>query len=247
MGIIQKYRDFKENRYKKSIAKSIKVVVNPKAIKEERAAAIEFFQTVKEADVAVPALLKRFDYSLEHGINDTREKEAAMEGVVKFEAQSHPFILQHLKSSDRIAWPIKCLKQTATDEQLVEALVSCLDYTDVSLDQSKVDKNYDILCYLRDYKLQGQAVENLFHFLDDLDERVRFAVVEALLEQEHEGIPPKLEKFIKDESAENTRIRQSVVSAFIKHQWKLRNQTAFEVGPLLPGIQINKQFQVVKA
>ena len=36
-------------------------------------------------DAAVKSLLQRFDYSLEHGIRDTREKETAMKGILRFE------------------------------------------------------------------------------------------------------------------------------------------------------------------
>ena len=40
-------------------------------------------QNVDDANLAVGALLNRFEYSLEHGINDSREKELALSGVVR--------------------------------------------------------------------------------------------------------------------------------------------------------------------
>ena len=82
MGLLDKYREFKENRLKKTIAKHLKSLKNPKAIQEERQAALDFFCECHEIKTAVPSLLQRFDFSLEHGIRDTREKEGAMDGIL---------------------------------------------------------------------------------------------------------------------------------------------------------------------
>ncbi|NRA44627.1 MAG: hypothetical protein HRU09_06680 [Oligoflexales bacterium] len=245
MGLIDKYREFKKNRQEKAIARNLKLIKNPKAIKEDRSAAIEYFCQAEEAEVAVPALLQRFDYSLEHGINDTREKESAMEGVIKFDKSAIPFIEKHLHTSNRIAWPIKAFKKIASEEEIMKSLESCLDYGEVSFDQSKVDKNYDILCYMRDYPLADAVCEKLFHFLNEHDERVRFAAAEVLLEQKESSIPEKLEPFLLDESAENTRIRQTVIAGFAKNQWAVPHKDKFKVGPFIPGVSINNQYNFV--
>lgn len=245
MGLIEKYRQFKKNRHEKAIARNLKLIKNPKAIKEDRAAAIEYFCQLDQADIAVPSLLQRFDYSLEHGINDTREKESAMRGILKFEDSAIPFVKEHLHESNRIAWPIKAFKQIASDEQMIATLESCLDYGEVSFDQSKVDKNYDILCYLRDYPLSDSVCVKLFHFLEEHDERVRFAVAEVLLEQNESSIPEKLEPFLLDESAENTRIRQAIISGFAKNKWAVPHKDKFKIGPFIPGVSINKQYNFV--
>ena len=245
MGLIEKYRQFKKNRQEKAIARNLKLIKNPKAIKEDRAAAIEYFCQSEVAETAVPALLQRFDYSLEHGINDTREKESAMKGILKFADTAIPHIEKHLHASNRIAWPIKAFKQLASQEQMIMTLESCLDYGEVSFDQSKVDKNYDILCYLRDYSLADSVCEKLFHFLAQHDERVRFAAAEVLLEQNESSIPEKLEPFLLDESAENTRIRQAIIAGFAKNKWAVPHKEKFKVGPFIPGVSINKQYNFV--
>lgn len=239
MGLIEKYKQYKQGRTEKAIAKCLKTIKNPKAIREDRVAAIDFFKELEDPEQAVESLLQRFDYSLEHGINDSREKESAMEGVVGFKEQAIPFIIEHIRVSDRVAWPIKALKKLASEEQVIGALESCLDYGDISFDQGKVDKNYDLLCYLRDYKLSDEFSRKLFFFLEQYDERVRFAVVEALLEQNEPQIPGKLERFMKDVSAENTRIRQAVTKGFVDRKWKVSSVADFLVEDLIHGIRIN--------
>ncbi|MEZ4743617.1 MAG: hypothetical protein R3B45_14425 [Bdellovibrionota bacterium] len=77
MGVFSKWGQYRENRQEKKVAKNLKTILNPKAIKEERTAAIDYFCNMKNDEIAVPALLKRFEYSLEHGINDSREKKHA--------------------------------------------------------------------------------------------------------------------------------------------------------------------------
>lgn len=218
--------DFLKKNDEKKTAKAAATVKNAKAIKEDRVAAIEYFKDYDEAHIAVPALLQRFEFSLEHGINDTREKESCAEGILKHGAAALPHVREHLLVTNRIAWPIKLLKQLADEKQAVEVLKSSLDFADVRFDQAKVDKNYDILCYLVDYKMPD-FVDKLSHFLNDIDERVRFAVTELLVEQDHPAVACYLERFISDNSPDNTRIRQTAITAFLNKGWHLKDVEKF--------------------
>lgn len=218
MGLFQYFKNLKEKHKQRSIAKHSKTIKNPKAIKEERAGAIEFFKNLKDMNAAVPALLKRFDYSLDHGIYDTREKEAAMEGILVHGKEAIPLIRKHLSDSTRIAWPIKLIQKLGEESMVIEALESCLFLSDFEFDRDKIDKNYDVLCYLRDYQLPDQG-KKLVPLLDALDERIRFAVAEVLINQEPPQYLESMEKFLSDTSAENTRIHQIVLSSFLDKKW----------------------------
>ena len=101
--MLGKIREFKEKRAKKKIEKCAKLIANGKAIKDERKAALQYMKDLDDMETATPILLARFDYSLEHGINDTREKELAMEGIVKYGDKVVPFLEAHLKTTTRIA------------------------------------------------------------------------------------------------------------------------------------------------
>jgi HEAT repeat protein len=235
VGLFDRFKDYRKQRDDRKISKSLSVIRNPKAIKEDRQAAIEYFKGLDDPHTAVPALLQRFEYSLEHGINDTREKEACMEGIIAHGEPALPHVREHLLTTSRIAWPIKTLKALGKEEQVIDILKDALDFEDVRFDQAKVDKNYDILCYMIDYKLPGFA-DKLVHFLADPDERVRFAATEVLIEQDDSSVPHALEHFIGDESPDNTRIRRSVIEAFLRHGWQLKNPEKYPnrqvVGPL---------------
>ena len=239
MGLLQKYRAYQKRSYQRRIAKAIKTVQNPKAIREERWSAIEYLCSLSIPEDAVPALLERFEYSLEHGINDTREKERAMDGILKFNERALPFVAEKLRKSTRIAWPIKMLKVLGSEDSVRDSLKEALNFDDVAFDQAAVDKNFDILCYLRDYKL-GDFTPRLQRFIVDPDERVRFAASEALIEQEEAVVKPLLEPFLLDNSAENRRIRQVVVDCYVKNKWKLADPSSFQEGLAYDGFVVKK-------
>lgn len=242
MGIIQKWSDFKAKRLIGQIEKSRKVLRNPKAIREDRQAALEFFSGLEDGEVAVESLLDRFEYSIENGITDSREKETAMDGITAHKAEIVlPKIRDRLNATTRIAWPIKVLVKMGKEQDVVEILQSCLDVGDISFDQAKVDKNYDILCYLRDFQI-SESASKFGVFMDNPDERVRFACCELLIEQQQDqiAIARLLERFILDNSAENTRIRQSVIMAFLNKGWKISSTESYPEYDFVPGIRLNK-------
>ncbi len=223
-------KNFFTNRKERKLDKYAKLIKNSKAIKEERIAALSYYADVKDANIAIPALLQRFEYSLEHGINDSKEKEMAFDSIMTFKEQALPYLSSHLKTTNRIAWPIKCLKSLCNDEQMVETFNSVLDFGDTHFNQDIIDKNYDILCYLREYKLSKNQIRKISHFLNDLDERVRFAACEVLLEQDDDIVAELLEKFVPDISSENRRLHEAVVEKFIEKKWRLKNPQVFSNG-----------------
>ncbi|MBP6217128.1 MAG: hypothetical protein KA436_00915 [Oligoflexales bacterium] len=240
---LAKYKQFQKKRFERSVAKHLKLVQNPKAVREERVGAIEYFSSLTECKIAVPSLLKRFDYSLDHGINDTREKEACMKGVIQFKEQALPYIKTHLLMTSRIAWPIKTFSAIGTEEQLVAALQECLDFSDVSFNQMKVDKNYDVLCYLRDHKLPDGGL-SLLPFVANHDERVRFAVVEAILAQKNQAAAAEMEDLLLNESEENTRIRQSMIEAYVENKWAVHLKEKIQPGTLCPGVRVTASYRL---
>ena len=221
MGLFQKIKDFQIQRHQSAIEKNLKNLQNAKAIREDRVGAIEFFCSEKEPAVAVPALLKRFGFSLDHGIYDAREKESAFEGILTHGTGALPILRAHVRATSLIAWPLKIIEKLATQAEMIEILEGCLNYTDVSLDPDQTDKNYDILCHLRDYPLQ-KPHEKMAPFLEAHDERIRYAAAEVLTHQpQSPEIIKILERFLTDHSAENTRLHQIVLDAYVEHKWKV--------------------------
>jgi len=243
--MLQKMKTYFESRKQRQIARNASTIKNAKAIKEDRWGAIEYFAFTDDPAVAVPALLQRFEFSLENGITDTREKELAMEGIVKHGEAAIGLLRDHIQSTSRIAWPIKALKAITNEQTVTDVLESCLNFQSNAFDQGQVDKNYDILCYLREFKLPETA-KRIAHFLTDPDERVRFAAAELLVEQNDPALAESLEPFLSDETSENRRIRSCVVEAFLKNRWRLADASRFPEGRVAPGILVNPDRQLVQ-
>jgi len=237
---IIKYFATRNERKNSGMAELVK---NPKALREDRQSAIDYFCDMNNHNVAVPALLQRFEFSLEHGINDTREKEKCLDAIVKYGAESLSFVRDQLTKTSRIAWPIKVLQKISDETVVVESLKDCLDFNDISFNQEKIDKNYDILCYLADYKVPGFANE-IAHFLKAHDERVRCAAVELLCLQDDPSIPSLLERFLTDDSSENTRLRRATAIAFMQRGWKLNNPDAWMLNPI-QGLKISEKMTLI--
>ncbi len=230
--------------------KLAETVKNPKAIRDDRGAAIEYFaKSIDDPGIAIPVLLERFEFSLEHGINDTREKDASMEGIAKYGESALPFVLDYLKRTTRIAWPIKIIKALGnSDDQVIECLISALNYNDVSFDQAQTDKNYDILCHLVDYKKSGLS-ERVGHFQKDPDERVRFAAAEVLMEQDISESHKYLEPLLSDSNPDNSRIRQTVIRKYLEQGWPIKNPSVFPNGQVIGPVMVgqNQKLTVIQS
>jgi hypothetical protein len=228
------------------IQKASDLARNPKAIREDRWAAIELLaDDISDAEKAVSGLLPRFEFSLEHGIADTREKEKAMAGIIRHGEAALPLVLNHLKQTTRIAWPIKIVKSLGRgEEHVVNCLLDTLDYADVSFDQARTDKNYDILCHLADYKRPGLK-DRIIHFLADPDERVRYAVAEVLLEQDLAEVGDVLEKLMRDENPDNSRIRQTVIRKYLEHNWTVQKPESFPNRHVIGPVFLNEHNRLI--
>ncbi len=240
------FKDYFAKRKVRQVESAGALIRRKIAIKEERMGAIEAMAHLGNPEIAIPHLLARFDYSLEHGIQDEREKNRAMDGILGYGEGAVPIVRNHLVEKFRIAWPIKILSKLKDQNFIVAALKECLDFGDTSFNMNALEKNYDVLCYLRDYPLPGYK-EKLGHFLKDPDERIRFAAVEALAEQSDEGIDQLLEPFLSDESSDNRRIREVVVNAFVGNSWKVTDQELFMEGFVIPGVRIQKDGSITRS
>ena len=225
MNLYKKLKNFFYQRRKEKFKKQIK---NPRAMKEDRWLALTALAEHAEPDYAVPALLARFEHNLDNGILDTREKEQAVKSIMSYPVETAlPIVKKHLKRTAHIAWPVKILLRLTDEQEVVVALYDCLDFSDVDFDRDKIDKNYDLLTHLHDFDVSTLS-KNILHFLDDKDERVRFATAGILIKQNADYVAEALEKFLADDSAENTRIRQIVLDAFVNMKWSIKNKRDFK-------------------
>ena len=78
--------------------------------KEQRLETIEVLEDLP-AEHAVPQLLKRFEISVDSGLQDSKEKEQCMKLIVAHGDKSKTYIEAVLTKERKISWPIKLLKK----------------------------------------------------------------------------------------------------------------------------------------
>ena len=243
MGLIEKIKNFSKKRKQKAFNKNCQIIKNPKAIKEDRVGAIESLASFEDKAAATKALLARFNFSLEHGIQDSREKEKIMDSILSFKENAISPTLDYLKQGKSIAWPVKILSSLISKKELTDALESSLIFGDIDFSQENVNKNYDILCHPRNHALADKG-KKLFAFLKVHDERLRVAAVEAILTQGDESNYEELEELLLDNSSENIRLKQAVAQKFIDLGRRLKKTHLFKTGFLHPDLIINKDYSL---
>ncbi|MCY4443682.1 MAG: hypothetical protein OXC44_02645 [Proteobacteria bacterium] len=241
---LERWRRHREKGYEKRVNAYAKVIRKDNVHKQERKAAIDFFCMLEDSSIAVLHLLKRFDFSDENSIVDSKEKEAALAGIISHGQDAIPIIKDYLHKTERIAWPLKALLKLAGEEEVVSALDACLDLGKVDFDQSKVEKNFDVLCHFLDYE-HIPNLANIAHFIDDRDERIRYAAVEIVTEKGGKEYLSKLEPYIFDELAENTRIRNVVLEAYVRHKWLIKDLDRIS-SLKIPGYSLSSKGLVTK-
>jgi len=234
-------KSFLKKRKEKSIQKAIKTLCNKKTNKDSRYAAIEKLEEeAKTNDVALIGLIKRFNFSVDHSIQDTKEKEVVKSIIIKHVPRSIPLLKNNLLKEFNISWTLQTLKESLSEEEIVQQLLSALIYDDISFSINDIEKNLEILNILRDYK-QDYIYNKIKGFLESHDERIRFSTMELLAIQSPERAAKDLAIYINDESMENIRLRRRVLELYKENAWKVPNPQMYKGGKICDGIYINSK------
>lgn len=237
----QKYLNYQRRRLEGRIESYGTLIRKLNVHKVERKAAIDFFCTLTDHPVSsVTNLLKRFDFSDDNSIIDTKEKEQALSGIISLGDAAVPYLMDYLKDATRIGWPLKALTALTSKQQVSQILFDLLDISDIHFDHTKVEKNYDLLSHLGDYEFYGDTedINKVVQLIRAKDERVRLAALEFMTEKiipsDHhspnhntEIYLKHIEPFIYDESAESTRLRLTALEAYAQHGWRLKDKDRF--------------------
>ncbi|MCY4380326.1 MAG: hypothetical protein OXC40_01990 [Proteobacteria bacterium] len=249
----EKYLSFRRKQEEKRINSYASLIRKLNVHKLERKAAIDFFCSLNHyPEIGVKNLLKRFDFSDDNSIVDSKEKEQALEGIIGYGEPAISLLCGYLKEGERIGWAIKALLVLTSDQRVSQELFTSLNLNEIDFDQGQVEKNYDILSHLCDFEFYGrdEDAKKVAHFLKTKDERVRLVATELMTEriipsqQGDQPVAPKflgyVEPFVYDESPENTRVRMTVIEAYVKHGWALKDKDRFSRFRI-PGFTIHSQ------
>ena len=243
--IIDRYKNFKKNSLEKRINSYQQLIRKNNVHKVERKAAIDFFcDFPQHPDKCTQALLKRFDFSDDNSIIDSREKQACLEGIISKGDQAIEVLKEHILNSFYIAWPFKALSALEDSIKVIEILNQALSPDGDQFDQKNTEKNYDILCHLLDFDQKFDFLK-VSKFLNHHDEKLRLCAVEILVKHDDHPYEKRLENFIYDQSTENRRIHHVVINAYIENNWKLKDKDRYK-NTRINGYDITEDGTIVK-
>ena len=179
---------------------------------------------------AVEALLKRFTFGTDPSITDQEEKEGAYEGILKAGKEGLEPVRAFAAKAESLSWPLRILKATLDEEELVDELLAWLSRWDTEYAKF-VDPKLQLLEELAEHK-NAKIREAVEPFLQDVNDPARFNAVAATLKQNDEAsIGPLLDLLVDEES---TRIRTKIADGFAALGWTVPDDRRDAVRKVLP-------------
>jgi len=220
MNILTWFKNFKQKNLQKSAESYGNKLKELISNKDQRMEAIEALEQLPPS-ISLPYLLKRFELTVDHGIQDTREKEKVIEIVLKNGEIAKPHVKELLKNAKRIAWPIRLCEKLYPEEEYVNMLIENLDENYVEFDEVKQERNTELLLALKEHK-HDEIVNKSIKLIKCRDENVRAAALECLEPQSEYNINAKntiLELSKELSPDENARFLGIINAMIQKHKW----------------------------
>ena len=170
------------------------------------------------SEEAVYGLLGRFTFAYEQRMKDTAEKELAHKLLARLgkEKVGGP-IRAWVKKNEQFAIPLQVIDELEGPEAAVDVLLEMLGR---EVDPFKPEKKRQILIRLSDY-IDPRILQRVPPLLEDFDEGVRYAAVEALLAQESDTIVADLARALGKRDEESNRLRVRLAEVFAENNWPL--------------------------
>lgn len=205
---------------KKSYTKYGDILKNKQASKEQRLETIDILEKL-DAEKSIPELLKRFEIVLESGLQDTKEKEACLNAIIKHGAQAQSYVKSYLETQKRLAWVIRIAEKIFPKEELLQLLLANLKTDVVEFDDDAMERNLDILFALKDFE-DPNITKKISSFLSSRDDDTRIAVLECLETQAEKDLQARQIILNLAQNAANdmnSRFTGVVTHMIKKHHW----------------------------
>ena len=201
-----------------SVKKQVAKANNKHGQSMDRMAAYELLRD-EGSDEAIGGLLQRFSFVYDKSIEDEQEKHWIHDTLVGMGARIMPALQKSLLGAESISWQLKVLAHVADHEAawpVLERVIAANDNEYVRDPSRKIQ----LISFLGEEFRDPRAARALLHYLEDVDEGVRFTTVEALLHQkDEEGSREPMLKLLCDEKEESRRTKIRILDGFADLGW----------------------------
>ncbi|HEY0713900.1 MAG TPA: HEAT repeat domain-containing protein [Polyangia bacterium] len=215
MGLLDLFS--KDKRDDRARSKNLERAVNKNAQSLDRLRALEAL-AADGSDEALYGLLRRFGFSYHKTIEDEQEKDWVFDTLVEKGKAILPAVQRYLVNADSISWPLRLLEKIADADETLAALKLVAEKNPPGYERDP-SKKIQFLHHLGHFK-HPESPALAAPYLGDMDEGVRFATIETLMEHKNEALSrePLLALLISDEE-ESRRIRLKICEFFAERGW----------------------------
>jgi hypothetical protein len=215
MGFLDRFS--KDGRDQRAREKNTARAVNKYMQSPDRMKALQALRD-DGSDEALYGLMKRFGMMYDKTIEDEQEKEWVFEMLVEKGAA----VLPALTTADSISWPLRLLDKVVDPrEGRIDVIADVLARHEPGYERDPT-KKIQLLTHLAGLK-HPRVSPLVAPYLEDMDEGVRYAAVEALLKQGEESVArlPLVEHIIKEDSL---RLRIRIADGFADLGWPVADR-----------------------
>lgn len=171
------------------------------------------------SDGALLGLLGRYNLQLEHSIKDQKEKELVFGYLVEHGAKAAKAAREFSKTSVNFQGAVRLVEKLEGTPAALDLLLDLLAHERVD-DEFKPEKKKNLLIALAERR-DPRIVAASTPYMEDFDEGVRNAAVEAIAAQDPEQGRGPLCAHLCNPKEESTRIRGRIAELAANRRWEL--------------------------
>lgn len=191
----------------------------------------------KGTDEATIALFGRFNLQLEHSMKDQKEKDYVLELLAERGGDAARAARTFAHGSVNFQYAVRLLEKLEGPKAGVELLLDLLAEEKVE-NEWKPEKKRNLLISLAEKK-DPRIVAGASRFLEDFDEGVRNAAVEAIAAQDGDAGREALLPALLNEKEESTRVRGRLAEVFASRRWSVPEGHGFLAANVPSGYRLD--------
>src|SRR5580765_7408620 len=198
MGFMDRFS--KDSRDQRAREKNAAQAINKYAQSPDRMKALQSLRDDGSTE-ALFALMKRFGMMYDKTIEDEQEKEWVFEMLVEKGGAVLPALKRYMAAAESISWPLRLLDKVVDGKEgRIDVIAEVLERHEPGYERDPT-KKIQLLTHLAGLKHQ-RVPPLVAPYLEDMDEGVRYAAVEALLKQGEQSVArlPLIEHIVKEDS-----------------------------------------------
>ena len=203
---------------RRQLQANIKRLIDRNAQAEDREGSARWLAD-NGSEEALYGMFGRFDLQVEHSLKDRKEKELVFELLLEKGQSILPIARRFATASPNFQYAVRIVERLSSTEEAVALLLELLSKESIE-NEFKTEKKRTLLIALAERK-DPRICPAAAPFLDDHDEGVRAAAVEAIGAQSEEAPQTLLLKALSNKREESTRIRGRLGEIFAERKWPL--------------------------